>query len=260
MFSHHANILIGVEEMYMKNNDRILNLAGKWFVKTVVTSHIKNTKKLISYKEFNVNPFLTPYLSVFLKGELSERGVAEALVLPRALQTSITTSFGTHMQHFISEVLSDAYPSVVSGLDIEFDDQLDGRKKYSQVKLGPNTINADDVETIHNHFNSIRQLAKTNRLSIQLNDLVVGVIYGNESELSQHYKTLRDKHNYKVEVGKDFWVRVTGDELFFDKLIGVIVEETKSLDVENILEEVIEGLSKTPEIKLLVNNLKISKI
>ena len=60
-------------------------------------------------------------------------------------------------------------------------------------------------------------------------------------------------------MGKDFWVRVTGDELFFEKLIGVIVEETKSLDVENILEEVIEGLSKTPEIKLLVNNFKISK-
>jgi len=197
---------------------------------------------------------------VFLKGELSERGVAEALVLPRATQTSLSTTFGTLMQHFITDVVSDAYPSVVPGLDIEFDDQLDGRKKYCQVKLGPNTINQDDVKTIHSHFNSIRQLAKTNRLSIELNDLVVGVIYGNERELSQHYKRLRDEYNYPVEVGKDFWVRVTGDELFFDKLISSIVEETKSLDLNNILEDIIEKLSKTDEIKLLVRNLKNSKI
>ncbi len=244
----------------MKNdsNQKILDSAGKWFVGAVVNSHIKNTQKLVSYKEFKVNPFLTPYLSVFLKGELSERGVAEALVLPRALQTSITTSFGTHMQYFISDVLSDAYPSVISGLDIEFDDQIDGRKKYAQVKLGPNTINADDVDTIHNHFNAIRQLAKTNRLSIELNDLFIGVLYGNERELSQHYKSLRDKHNYSVEVGKDFWVRLTGDEAFFDKLIFSIVEETKSIDVENVLENVIVGLSKTAEIRDLVRSLKNS--
>ncbi|MEI3611152.1 PmeII family type II restriction endonuclease [Pseudogracilibacillus sp. SO30301A] len=60
-------------------------------------------------------------------------------------------------------------------MDIEFIDKLDGRKKYCQIKADPNTINHDDVTTIKNHFNGIRNLARTNNLQIGLNDLIVGV-------------------------------------------------------------------------------------
>ena len=37
-------------------------------------------------------------------------------------------------------MLKNSFGSMVSGIDIEFDDALDGRHKYCQVKLGSNTI------------------------------------------------------------------------------------------------------------------------
>lgn len=55
-------------------------------------------------------------------------------------------------------MLKNSFGSMVSGIDIEFEDALDGRHKYCQVKLGPNTINKDDVVTIHNHFKDARNL------------------------------------------------------------------------------------------------------
>lgn len=48
--------------------------------------------------------------------------------------------------------------SVGGGIDIEFVDSFDDRKKYCQLKSGPNTINKDDVITIKNHFQGIKTL------------------------------------------------------------------------------------------------------
>ena len=69
------------------------------------------------------------------------------------------------MQTFISSVL-ESYGSLVPGIDLEFIDGLDGRKKYCQAKLGPNTLNKDDITTIHNHFRNARNLGKTNNLPV----------------------------------------------------------------------------------------------
>lgn len=244
--------------MDTKTNQRLIESAGTWFKETIVANHIENTKKLEDFKAFKINPFLAPYLSVFLTGDLDADGIARILVLPRALQTSITTSFGTNMQFFISDVLADTYGSVIQGLDIEYIDQIDGRTKYAQVKLGPNTINADDVKTIHDHFSSTRRLAATNRRDISLSDMVVGVLYGADSQLSAHYRKLSEEHNYTVSVGKDFWVRLTGDDEFFDKLIGEFVEQSKKLKPNKLVEEVIEELANSDEIQNLVAQLKTS--
>ena len=238
--------------MDTNTNRLLIEAAGIWFKETIVANHIENTKKLKDVKEFKYNPLLAPYLSVFLTGELDAYGIARILVLPRVLQTSITTSFGTNMQFFISDVLADTYGSVISGLDIEYVDHIDGRQKYAQVKLGPNTINADDVKTIHDHFSSTRRLAATNKRHIALSDMVVGVLYGDNSQLSAHYKKLNDEHNYTVSVGKDFWVRLTGDDEFFDKLIGEFVEQSKKLKPNKLVEEVIEELASSDEIQSLV--------
>lgn len=43
--------------------------------------------------------------------------------------------------------------------------------------------------------------------------MIVGVIYGESSELSSHYKKINEK--YPVIIGKDFWHRLTGKEDFF---------------------------------------------
>ena len=114
----------------LPSNDEILIRARTWFEKTIVEGHFKRTAKLSRPSEFSINPFLAPYLSAFTTGSVSAEGVARALVLSRALGTSISTSFGGNLQSFISDVLPEAQGSLTSGVDIEFTDRLDGKRKY----------------------------------------------------------------------------------------------------------------------------------
>ncbi len=234
-------------------NQAVLDAAKEWFRKIIVNNHIANTEKLVHPNEFNINMFLTPYLSYFLTGSISPEGIAKSLVFARVLSTSITTSFGTNLQTFISTVLVNAYGSIVHGVDISYIDKIDGRTKYAQLKLGPNTINGPDVKTIHDHFKDIKNLARTNNLKVLNDDLVVGILYGKDEFLSAHYLKLRNEHYYSVLAGNDFWVRLTGDDQFMDKLAQVIRESFEDLNTKSVLDDVITKLSKTPEIITIFN-------
>jgi hypothetical protein len=140
----------------------------------------------------------------------------------------------------MSEIF-EGFGSAVSGIDIEFMDALDGRKKYCQLKSGPNTINKDDVTTIKNHFKGIRNLARTNKLPINHDDLIVGVIYGSPDELSGHYKKISQDH--PVFIGKELWHRITGDENFYFNLIEALAEVALEIDGRELLENAIASLS-----------------
>lgn len=105
----------------------ILEKAQLWFKKSIAENHIKNTIKLIKPSEFDINPFLAVYLANFLTGEAKPADIAKALIYPRVLGTSITTSFGTNIQKFTNEVLS-SYGSTTSGIDIEFIDRSKANK------------------------------------------------------------------------------------------------------------------------------------
>lgn len=230
---------------------RILKQVKDWFRQTIVANHVGNTRKLADPGEFNINPFLAPYLAAFLAGGLSSEAVARALVYPRVLGTSITTSFGTNMQNFISDVLKNSFGSMVAGIDIEFVDTVDGRRKYCQVKLGPNTINRDDVASIHGHFKAARNLGKTNKVQLAHGDLVVGILYGEPGEESGHYRKLRDDHDYPLYIGADFWHRLTGHPPFYDELRHSIAEVAAEANGAELVEEVIAALAQTVEVKRL---------
>jgi hypothetical protein len=230
------------------HNLEILNKAKEWFRDTIAVNHITNTKKLRKSTEFNINPFLAVYLANFLTGNSSAPSIAKALIYPRVLGTSITTSFGTNIQKFTHDVL-DIFGSTTPGIDIEFLDQVDGHKKYCQLKAGPNTINKDDVATITSHFQSTIRLARTNNLRLGLDDLIVGVIYGENHELSGNYKKIMDKH--PVFIGKDFWHRLTGDEEFYEKLISAIGSVAIEADYSHELQEVINQLAEQAEVRNL---------
>ncbi|PJK09264.1 restriction endonuclease [Lysobacteraceae bacterium NML120232] len=232
---------------------KILDAACTWFEETVATAHLKNTRKLVSPKEFKINPFLVVYLANFMAGNATPESIARALILPRALGTSINTTFGTQMQSFISAI-QDAVGSTASGMDIEFTDQLDGRRKYCQVKAGPNTINKDDVETIANHFKAVRNLSRTNNLRIPNDDMIVGVLYGEPEALSAHYKRITSQYDYEVVIGQDFWHRLTGDEHFYHALISAIGGVANKVDCSKELEGVIQELAKHPTIQALAKS------
>lgn len=227
-----------------QHKKEILDKWKKFFREQIAAYHRRNTKKLSHLKAFKLNPFLDNYKANFLTGDTSAKGKATALVYARSLGTSINTTFGTKLQKFCSEILS-GYASTTSGIDIEFKDFVDGRKKYCQVKAGPNTINRDDIKTINDHFDAVRNLARTNNLNININDLIVGVFYGEEKDLSNHYKKIQ-KH-YPVYIGQDFWYRLTGDENFYHELTSAISEVASEFDGRELVNSVIDKLASEIE-------------
>ena len=199
--------------------------SGKdYFRSNIIPSHIKNLNKL-RLKDFDINPFLINYLASFLCGNTEPDSLAKALVYPRILGSSLNTSFGMSIQIFISqlqEVVGGA--SGIDGIDIEFIDAIDGRRKYCQCKAGPNTINKDDVATILGHFKKLIGKSRLDRIPLQMDDMIVGVLYG--EKVSANYKTI--KASYPVYAGAEFWEHLTGDKTFYNRLakaFGEVVEE-----------------------------------
>ncbi len=233
----------------MDNTQRkqIIINAKTFFRTEIVQNHIDGAcKRASKLSEYNINPFHFKYLANFLTGNDDPESIARALVLPRILGSSINTSFGMKIQSLIS-TLFQGLGSTTQGIDIEFVDAIDGRKKYCQLKAGPNTINHDDVTTIINHFNGVRTLARTNNLNVGINDMIVGVVYGEDAELSSHYHRIRN--NYPVIIGKDFWHRLTGKDDFYYELIDAIGEVALEVDASKVVEQTIKTLAKEFEEK-----------
>lgn len=226
--------------MNEKEKQTILIKAKDFFRKRIAENHKNNTKKLTSLDKFNVNPFTHKYLAQFAFGNSSPENMAKALIYPRILGTSISTTFGTQLQYFCNEVLS-SYASTTSGMDIEFIDALDGRKKYCQTKAGPNTINYDDVTTITNHFKAVRNLARTNHLKMNVDDCIVGVFYGSKEDLNQFYKKIDEE--YPVYAGAEFWLHLTGDPNFYNELINAFAEVADEMDSSALIKEITHKLA-----------------
>ena len=226
--------------MTEQERQNILSNAKAFFRNRIAENHKRNTERLANINQFNINPFTHKYLAQFAFGNSSPESMAKALVYPRILGTSIATTFGTQLQYFCNEVLS-SYASTTSGIDIEFIDAIDGRRKYCQVKAGPQTINHDDVDTIKNHFRAIRNLARTNHLNLNITDCIVGVFYGTEGSLCQSYKRINEE--YPVYVGTEFWHRLTGDEDFYFDLIDAFAEVAEEMDSSAMINGIIEQLA-----------------
>ena len=91
----------------------ILDKSKVFFRERVAENHKANTEKLTSLAKFNINPFTHKYLANFAFGDSSAINMAKALVYPRVLGTSISTTFGTQLQYFCNEVL-DSFASTTS--------------------------------------------------------------------------------------------------------------------------------------------------
>ena len=233
------------------NENELLKIVTKYFEEKIFDNHkinsLKNHSKLKSYK---INPILVKYLSKILENDFSSIGIAKALYLPRVLGTSINTSFGTRIQNMFVELqLADG--SLIKGMDIEFVDKIDNRKKWCQLKSGPNTINSEDVNPLLKKFSTVANLARTNQINLNNSDLILGVLYGNEAQLSQHYKRIDEKH--PVIIGAEFWHRITGFPSFYKKLVINLDKMILSLDTEDFFKQGYLALAKEIESSDLFN-------
>lgn len=147
----------------------------------------------------------------------------------------------------ITRVFDDAVGSQISGMDIEFVDQVDGRTKYCQLKAGPNIINSDDVPVIKKNFQKAINLAKTNNLLIPQQDYVFGLFYGEQSEVSSFIEDIAK--DYTTYVGQDFWYHLTGDQGFYQKLIDAIASIAVEFDSASLIEQTVKALAKDIESK-----------
>lgn len=215
----------------------LLNEIANYFEKNIFEQHIKTSLQVHSkLKSYNVNPIVVKYLSKVLDDKYSSAGVAKALYYPRVLGTSINTSFGSKIQTMFVD-LNIAEGSLIKGMDIEFFDKVDKRKKWCQLKSGPNTINSEDVKPLIKKFTDTINLARTNNAFKGVNntDFIVGVLYGEVKELSMHYKSIDKRH--PVIIGKEFWYRVTGYTNFYDKLVKKLHEIISNLDTRDFLKK-----------------------
>lgn len=230
--------------MKPQQKQEILNLAKAWMRDELIPAHIKKTEELRDVKAFNINHFLWPYLGYFLEGKVDSETLARVLILPRALGSSINTMFGTRAQALITRLFAgSALGSTTPGIDIEFIDQIDGRRKYCQLKAGPNVINRDDVTTIRDHFRALHNLARTNHLPLQTTDMMFCLLYGEPDQKSTFIKEL--EKDYVVSMGKDFWHRFTGDEDFYYDLIQAMGEVATEVNMKEDVEGIIRDLAKS---------------
>lgn len=220
----------------------LLELITNYFRDKIFENHIKSSlskhSKLSSYK---INPIVVKYLSKILENDFTPLGIAKALYYPRVLGTSINTSFGTRIQNMFV-ALGLASGSLIKGMDIEFVDKMDHRKKWCQLKSGPNTINSEDVSPLLKKFTTVTNLARTNAMKLNNSDLILGVLYGTEEQLSQHYKKIDEQ--FPVIIGKEFWHRITGFENFYEKLVTHLDMAILNLETDEFFIKGYTALSK----------------
>lgn len=223
----------------------LIKIITTYFKDKIFENHKINSLKTHSkLKSYKINPILVKYLSKILEDDFSPLGIAKALYYPRILGTSINTSFGTRIQNMFVE-LNLANGSLIKGMDIEFIDKIDGRKKWCQLKSGPNTINSEDVKPLLRKFTTVTNLARTNAMNLNNSDLILGVLYGEEAQLSQHYR--RIDAQFPVIIGKEFWHRITGFSEFYDKLVANLDHMILNIDTENFFKEGYMALAKEIE-------------
>ena len=82
---------------------------------------------------------------------------------------------------------------------------------------------------------------------MQIDDMIVGVLYGTKDDLSTHYKII-DSH-YPVYCGAEFWEHLTGDSDFYHRLakaFGEVVEED-NIDGSQLIQSKIDDIAREIE-------------
>lgn len=93
--------------------------------------------------------------------------------------------------------------------------------------------------TILGHFKRLIGKARLDRIPLQMDDMIVGVLYG--ERISANYKAIAA--TYPVYCGSEFWEHITGDKNFYYRLakaFGEVVGEDEINGSALILQKVDE--------------------
>ena len=231
----------GLGKKMMTKSD-LIRAFTRWYEQDFLERQLETIDRAANIEEHNSNPFIAAYAAKAISGGLAPFDQARALVIQRAFGTGMHTSFGTQIQKAIITIVPTASGSVIQGMDIEFQEPATGIMRYCQVKAGPYTVNKDTSEKIVDKFDKALNLAKTNGVRITNDQLIVGVLYGTQDQLSTFYKEIEKR--YSVFAGKNFWQRLTGHEAFYEELITSFRTVSDQSEVDDRVEAAILKLSK----------------
>ena len=227
--------------MKTEQKQAIIESGKQYFRSIIIPNHLKNLDKL-HLSSFDINPFFINYVTTLIEEDSHFIGLAKALVYPYIFDKVIGKSGGQDVRSLVFK-LQEVTCGVSSfeGIDFEFVDAIDGCRKYCQFKAGVKTIVTDDIATILSHF---KPLISQPNLDLQFEDLVVGVLYGEKVDLSAYYKSI-DTH-YPVLCGSDFWLHLTGDKNFYNRLLKAMGEVLDEGDFEgsDLIHDSIEEIAE----------------
>ena len=240
-------------------NELINKVCDEIMKKIIIHNRKKAINKFAKIEEYQINYFLINYLCKFFGEDVNPETLSKALYYPKVLGTSLTTSFGTNIQKLLVN-LNLAKGSLCDGIDIEYKDKITNKKVFCQVKAGPNTINSGNVAPIKKKFEKLINLGRTNDEFINNYQCIVGLIYGSEDQISQHYKRIDE--TYAVYSAEKFWHSITGYDDFYFSLINEIDLRTKnelsdfSEDSEKALKMLERNIEQSLEYQYIKKNLK----
>ena len=151
-------------------------------------------------------------------------------VMQAFISSSEETIFGNCFFEPLAIVASGGEKSIAEGIDLEVRDTENNTLYAIAVKSSTVIYNADSKKKQIENFQKGKKLATQGRL---IYEPVVGFSYG------QKRAQKSDKNIHTELAGEDFWTAITGDPLFYKKIIGFMRDLP-----EQYLERFSESYSK----------------
>lgn len=226
--------------MTEKQKQIILENSKELFRKSILPVNL-NFFNHLKLKDFDVDPLM------FLAVGLSPKSMAKALVYPKVLELCVSSGIGS--DDFLWQISRVSQRiSINEHQFLEFVDAIDGRKKYAWCTFS-RMLSRHDMNRLLCCFKDILKERSQNDPAFLIDDLVVGVLFGDPIKLSAEFRTLQT--TYPVYCGREFWEHITGDKLFYKRLMKAffdVVEEEQTEGSDLIRQKVKEIAQEIEEI------------
>lgn len=226
--------------MTEQQKQAIFDCGKEYFRRTIIPNH-KSKFESLGLNDFKIDFSIIKFLTAsHCKTTETQDLLAKALIYPKVIETSINTCFEQNSQSFMSQLLQViGEPSEINGIDFEYVDTIDGRRKYCLCK---SIIDAEkDLDEILCDCKKAMLAIDDKDWKNAIDDIVVVVPFGKKEELSEAYKIVAT--TYTVLCGAEFWEHLTGYSDFYNRMLAgfcmVLDEEQICRD---LVEEVIENL------------------
>jgi len=234
-------------ELLMKKTQKeaIIECGREFFKKTIKLDHIKSIEDL-RLKDFKLKPTVVNCITSYTLGRNTPKSVARALIHSVILETYANKISKKKVQRFVSKIAEiTCNTSNYEGIDMEFIDAIDGRKKYCQVLPSSKKVNMNDNWRAAANFRNItRQYEYIDDWPFEYEDLIVGTLYGEyDNSIVEHRLLQNSDCSY---FGADFWEHLTGDKTFYYKLTKTFSEvlDDEDIDGAELIREKITEISQ----------------